>query len=215
VTTEHACRYIPKKNRSFAEQLAQKKLLLLQQKELEQEKKAIDFYLRHHKTNTTDSYGILTSKPEYKELISSSFTPLNEELKEWADSAYERNPSHPEQLQYKTSAGHSVRSKSESMIELLLHIHKIPFRYECALKLGTITIYPDFTIRHPISGELYYWEHFGLMDDPSYQKNTFSKLQLYVSHGIIPNVNLITTYETKEHPLSPEYIELLIKHFFS
>ena len=62
-------------------------------------------------------------------------------------------------------------------------------------------IYPDFTIRDPSSGKTYYWEHFGMMDQPSYAARTFSKLQLYTSFQIIPSIQLITTYETQEHPL--------------
>ena len=77
-----------------------------------------------------------------------------------------------------------------------------------------MTFYPDFTIRHPKTGEIIYWEHFGLMDDPSYYQKTFSKLQLYASYGIIPSINLITTYETQEHPLSADIVEKIVKHYF-
>ena len=60
------------------------------------------------------------------------------------------------------------------MIAMLLHLNAIPYRYECALSLGGVTLFPDFTIRHPGTGALYYWEHFGLMDDPAYAKNAGS-----------------------------------------
>lgn len=100
------------------------------------------------------------------------------------------------------------------MIDMLLHTNKIPFRYECALQLGELTIYPDFTIRHPKTGQIYYWEHFGMMDHPAYSINVASKLDLYISHGIIPSIHLITTYETKDNPLSFEVISKLISHYF-
>ena len=64
------------------------------------------------------------------------------------------------------------------------------------------------------SGEFYYWEHFGLIDDSGYRKNAMLKLQLYASHGIFPTINLITTYETKHTPLNPEYVNLLVSHYF-
>ena len=89
-------------------------------------------------------------------------------------------------------------------------MNQIPFRYECPLELGNTTLYPDFTIMHPKTGELIYWEHFGMMDDPAYCKNVFSKLNLYVANGIIPNINLITTYETKDFPLDTEQINNMI-----
>ena len=107
-----------------------------------------------------------------------------------------------------------VRSKSEVIIDMLLHTHKIPFRYEAPLHLDTITIYPDFTIRHPETGEFFYWEHFGLADQPEYRQNMLSKLDLYTSHGIIPNINLITTYETKNHPLSMEFVQKTVEYYF-
>ena len=99
------------------------------------------------------------------------------------------------------------------MIAMLLHLNAIPYRYECALSLGGVTLFPDFTIRHPGTGALYYWEHFGLMDDPAYAKNAGSKLSLYAANGIIPSVHLITTYETKAYPLNAG-IEHLISYYF-
>lgn len=98
---------------------------------------------------------------------------------------------------------------------MALFSNKIPFRYECALILGTTAIYPDFTIRHPKTGETYYWEHFGLMDEPSYCKNSCSKLQLYTTHGIIPSIHLITTYETHDNPLDMKTVERIIAEYFT
>ena len=45
-------------------------------------------------------------------------------------------------------------------------------------------------------------------------KNTFSKLQLYTTNNIVPDINLITTYETRERPLSMEKIERIITEHF-
>lgn len=213
VTTKDGCHYIPKKDKVFAMKLAQKKLLLKQQKDYTHEKNALDFYLRHHKPYSW--HKLFTEAPEYQDLLREAFTPPRQELAEWANSPYPKNLSYPEQLQYKSSSGLFVRSKSESMIALFLQMYKIPFRYECALTFDNATIYPDFTIRHPATGAFIYWEHFGLMDDPLYQKNTISKLQLYTSNGIIPSIHLITTFETKDHPLSPETIENIIKLHFT
>ena len=97
---------------------------------------------------------------------------------------------------------------------MLLYTHKIPFRYECALQIGEIKLYPDFTIRHPKTGAVYYWEHFGLMDNSVYAQNAYTKLQLYTSHGIIPSIQLITTFETKENPINSDIVLKIIKHYF-
>lgn len=115
-------------------------------------------------------------------------------------SAFEQNPQNKENLIHKASSGNWVRSKSEAIIDMVLYTNHIPFRYECKLQLGRVTLYPDFTIRHPRTGKLYYWEHFGMMDDETYLKKTCSKIQTYARNGIYPSINLIATFETKEQP---------------
>lgn len=206
--------YIPKKERFLAEQLAYKKYLSLKLEECLQEKVTIESYLKHHNSSKSSSQDLLTT-PGYQELLSSVFVPDSEELTSWMNAPYETNPKYQEGLTYKTSSGLLVRSKSEAMIAMLLQIHRIPFRYECALHLGPITMYPDFTLRHPVTGKTFYYEHFGMMDEPHYREITLDKLSTYTSHGIIPTIQLIATYETKEHPLSPDTIENIIKQYFS
>lgn len=205
--------YIPKQNRALAEQLAVKKYLLLQVQNILQEKRSIEYYLRHHDTNIKQADELLTAS-EYQELLAPYFSPVSQEFSAWMHAPYERNKKHPEQLIHKTSSGNLVRSKSEAIIDMLLFMNKIPFRYECELQLGETTLYPDFTLRHPLTGQYFYWEHFGMMDNQSYCRNTSAKLQLYFSHGIIPAINLITTYETRESPLNIEIVEGIIQHYF-
>lgn len=204
--------YIPKDNRNLAKQLAKKKYLQALLCDLSHEKTAIQFYLNHHKSELKSTKILL--KSEYKNLLSDQFLPPSHDLSEWMSAPYERNTNHPEHLIHKSSSGNLVRSKSESLIDMLLHIYKIPFRYECALHLDNTTLYPDFTIRHPKTKAFYYWEHFGLMDNPSYAQNTYTKLHLYISNGIIPGRNLITTYETTNHPLDFDTIEKTLKLYF-
>lgn len=209
----HYKSYIPKPNQSLAEQLAQKKYLSLQLEDLENEKRALEFYLHHH-APTGKAEKLLTEPSEYQKLLSPFFSPLSKELSDWMHTPYERNMHHSENLIYKSITGNTVRSKSELLIDMFLHTRNIPFRYENALQLGDTTIYPDFTIRHPLNGDYFYWEHFGLMDNTSYIDNACSKLRLYASHGIVPGIHLITTYETKDNPLSTEAIEKLIEYYF-
>lgn len=204
--------YLSKKKRTLAEKLAAKKYLSTLLKSLNQEKRAIEFYLKHHKTNQAEEF--LKPTSPYYELLIPYYNLPDEENQKWMREKYERNEKYTEQLIYKATSGNCVRTKSEMMIDMFLHINKIPFRYECALQLGEITIYPDFTVKHPRTGEIYYWEHFGMMDNSNYCKNACSKLELYSSHGIIPSVNLIMTFETQEHPLNAHVIEDLINHYF-
>lgn len=210
----HTKTYIPKKNRAFAEQLAIKKYLTSLLKELSQEKAAIEFYLRHHNSNSCITNQLINDDLGYKELLSPYFQPLSQELLGWMTSPFEKNEHYPDLLIHRTASGNMVRSKSEVLIDMALYMHKIPFRYECALHLEGVTYYPDFTIRHPKTGAYYYWEHFGLMDEESYVQKTFSKLYSYSTNGLIPSINLITTYETKDNPLSIEMIEKIIEYYF-
>jgi len=205
--------YLPKKERETAEQLAEKKYISLELEYLRNELKALDSYLQIH-NSVSDDANLLFHAPGYDELLSSAFNAYTRDYHTWMNTSYEHNPNHTEQLTHRTISGHIVRSKSEAMIDYALYMNHIPFRYECALTLGDITLYPDFTIKHPRTGKIYYWEHFGMMDEPAYYKSAYSKLQLYTSHKIIPTIQLITTFETKEHPLDSETIDNMIKNYF-
>jgi len=185
--------------------------LSLKLKDLLQEKNAIDFFLNHHVGNQADE---LLMHKEFQRLLSPFFHPLSKELDDWMNSPFDCNQAYPEKRIQKTISGHTVRSKSEALIDMALYINRIPFRYECALQLGNHTIYPDFTIRHPTTGETYYWEHFGQMDNPDYTRKTITKLARYINHEIIPGIHLITTYETGEHPLNSTTVERQIEEFF-
>ncbi len=95
----------------------------------------------------------------------------------WCAESYETNPSHPENLIHTTLAGHKVRSKSEVIISNLLYTNQIPYRYEAALPLKEFTAYPDFTILHPVTNKIFYWEHFGMMDNAPYCDTACNKLK--------------------------------------
>jgi hypothetical protein len=210
----HTRRYISKKNRDLIEKLAIKKYLSYQLEDCEKEKRAIEFYLKHHREDTGKAEQFLIEKSEYGELLDPYFKIKSKELQEWMQEPFEQNPNYHENLILKTISGNQVRSKSEVIIDTLLFINKIPFRYECALKIGRKTYYPDFTIRHPKTGKVYYWEHFGKMDDEEYVRKTFAKLQVYTLNGIIPSINLIMTFETSETPLDTEEVRGLIEKYF-
>lgn len=208
----HHSVYIPKKQRNHAEQLAMKKYLLLQVEDLEHEKKAIDFYLRHHVPSKAEE--MLNEISAYQELLSPFFKPQSQRLYDWMKAPYNCNVHHSENKIHKTCSGNMVRSKSEALIDMVLSVNKIPFRYECELRLNDAIVYPDFTILHPRTEEIFYWEHFGKMDDPRYAKRTGEKLQMYIANGIIPTKNLITTYEMMLKPLDMESLDKIVKDYF-
>lgn len=136
------------------------------------------------------------------------------ELEIWKNAEYERNTNYPEKLNVKGTQGKLLRSKSEAIIDRILYNAGIPFHYEEKLVLKNTFFYPDFTIRHPRTGAVYYWEHFGMMDNQDYINNSCIKLRTYCENGIVPSVNLILTYETLEHPLGIDDVEWLVSRYF-
>lgn len=210
----HLKKYLSKKEYSTVEQLSLKKYLTFLLDELMEEKNALEFYFRHHNPNSeTDAQQLLLSEP-HATLLKKHFLPKDVALRQWMQDPYPGNPFHPEGLIHLSPSGNKVRSKSEAIIDTLLFTNHIPYRYECALQLGPATIYPDFTIHHPITGKTFYWEHFGIMDNPEYAHKAFQKLELYNANGITPSIQLITTYESKDYPLSIEHIQNVISFYF-
>ncbi|MDD6072986.1 MAG: ATPase [Clostridium sp.] len=205
--------HIPKQQSDFAKKLAKKKYLTALLEDLQHERTAILSCLKQYESHSS-SVEQLLNHPAYRSIILSALNTSSPELTEWEDAAYETNPANPSQRRHPCASGHIVRSKSEVLIDQALFFQRIPFRYECALSLGEVTFYPDFTIRHPKSGQFFYWEHFGLMDSPSYSQNAFQKLQIYSSNGYIPTINLITTFETREYPLCTDTIDRIIEQYF-
>ena len=78
---------------------------------------------------------------------------------------------------------------------------------------SSVTLYPDFLCLNTRTRQEFYWEHFGLMDDPDYSKKATGKLRLYTENGILPGRNLIITMETQTDPPSIRALEKLIEEF--
>jgi hypothetical protein len=90
-------------------------------------------------------------------------------------------------LIHRTERGDLVRSKSELVIADKLYSRGIDYAYEQPLMLmpGRIR-YPDFTISDHARGVTFYWEHLGLLDDPSYRARWEKKRAEYLAAEIRP-----------------------------
>lgn len=208
--------YIPKKDYDLAQKLAMRKLLQTELEELIKLRKYWDKVLRKECNITFRSDHFLEENPGLEPLLKEYLHHSNSEYYQWPSESYPPCPKHPENLIHKTLAGHMVRSKSEAIISNMLFSYEIPYRYEYALSLEDILMYPDFTILHPQTHKIFYWEHFGLMDNPSYADKASAKLRVYFQNNIIPSINLITTYETAVNPLDSEEVrEQILKHFLN
>lgn len=121
------------------------------------------------------------------------------------------NPKNRENLTISTSHGILVRSKSEQIIGNALEARGVPYSYETELHLGNRIFYPDFAAKRLTDGELCYWEHWGMMENPAYVRNMQEKIKIYREHGIVPWKNLICTYEedTRDSRRIDRLVELM------
>lgn len=92
-----------------------------------------------------------------------------------------------DRLIHRTADGTLVRSKSEVIIADALASHGIAYSYESPFvgDDGTQRL-PDFTIEDAATGELYLWEHLGMLSVPKYWKSWERKVQWYAENGVLP-----------------------------
>ncbi len=214
ISNKSSPQYIPRKDYEFAQKLALKKYKLALLTEKEASLSVISKAINSLSAIVTNSSNLLSDFSPYCQILRTCLGQASTKMSEWAAKPYEFNSSHPENLIHQTLSNRAVRSKSEVIIANALFQNNIPYRYECKMALGDVTVYPDFTIMHPVTEKIFYWEHFGMMDNPAYRNAAFSKLRTYGDYGIIPSINLITTYETLDCPLnSKEINELILRTF--
>lgn len=131
--------------------------------------------------------------------------------RKWGNQPYDQSDFRIEDKRITTSRGLKVRSKSEALIvETMYRLYDVPNHYEQVQKIDGITICPDFTFEGA-DGELFYWEHMGMMDNDDYAEHNFEKLEKYHSIGIVPGDNLILSFD-RHGTIDLQYIEGIIKN---
>jgi len=124
-------------------------------------------------------------------------------IKQWLAISYEsKSFTENDATEYYTDNGERVRSKSEILIANILKSLDIPYKYECPIKLGKITMYPDFTILDVKERREKYLEHFGMMGDIDYVNNMMLKIATYEQNNIFIGDRLICTFESAKRPLN-------------
>ena len=116
----------------------------------------------------------------------------------------------------KTARGETVKSKSEVIIADRLDAAGVPYVYEYKTVVDdewAAMNYPDFYVLNKRTGEEFFWEHFGKMDDERYCQNSQLKLEKYAQRGLVPGKNLILSFEGSKRALSTEYVDFLIKSY--
>ena len=203
--------YISKNNIHEAEQLAKadynKKILPQLQKELAKINDLLSSAQNHHQVYENLHIG-------RKKLFHPVTLSNKDFASNWLAVEYNHKPFDPTAPILQTSTGQRVRSKSEVMIADTLTRLGIPYRYEFPVRLKNYTVHPDFYCLNLRTRQEFVWEHFGMMDDPTYAQNAVSKIQDYQKQGYFPGKNLITTFETKTAPISTKQIEQIATEFF-
>ena len=205
--------YIRDKDVKLAKELAQKDYDQRIIKAIGIELESIEnYFARNTKLYAEQVYENLHK--ERKKLI----TPIREAeeqfLENWKAVDYEGKGFTVDAPEFYTTRGERVRSKSEWIIGELLERNEIPYRYEYPIYLkGLGKIYPDFTILNVKRRKELYWEHFGMMDNPSYVEKAIGKIRMYEQNEIFPGENLIITYETSRNPISQKVVMILIQKY--
>ena len=78
-----------------------------------------------------------------------------------------------------------LRSKSELLIYQRLIDNNLNPLYEKKLTIKEVEKLPDFTIENEESGEVYYWEHCGMLFDDEYKQRWEEKYQWYKENDIL------------------------------
>lgn len=130
---------------------------------------------------------------------------------EWVKQFSRMDNFHPENLKHITYNGERSRSKNELYIASRLDHHGIIYRWDCPTGIPGLFRNPDYTILRRRDWRIIYWEHFGMMDVPSYKAEYKVKMREYEEAGIVPWDNLIMTFDTVEGGMRADIIEAMIK----
>lgn len=209
-------KYLGQKNLSLKEALARKSyyqnLLPLLTTEKEKTEKDILFY-----TEADDKkekcYTSLAE--ERKRFLNPLYLSDIDYARKWIKTPYETKGITEKEQFFITNRREKVRSKSELIIANALAGHNIPYRYEekTQIKGCGFPLFPDFTVLNIRTRQVFYWEHFGMMENPEYAVNTVRKINTYTRGGIIPGKQLIMTFESGTIPINTGVIDSTIREY--
>lgn len=213
--------YLSKSKRKVAQKIAMKTYLSCRKQYLEKQIICLKEYIEKNEQNVPlyverETLGrafsdLLENEPLKMDHRSNSLSP---ELEQWRDIPFQSAPPNPERRVIRSVRGIMVRSKAEDMIAHELDVNGIPFHYEETMMVDGHVMHPDFTILNPMSRSLMIWEHFGMMNRPSYAEAAVAKIARYHTAGYVPGVNLIITMESQTCTLSMSMISAVIQMYF-
>ena len=150
-------------------------------------------------------------KPARQKLIRPFEEPMADRIRRWESVKPDVKPPKEGSYIISTKRGEYVRSKAEYNIANALFANNIPYKYEPSYmsKDGTYSR-PDFQVMNSTTGEILYWEHFGMLDKPHYVNDMIDKLGGYEESELYPGKGLIVTFDDGSHPLTKEHIMQII-----
>lgn len=203
--------YLPKSNQKLLTDLCESIYLRKLIPQLEKEILALQTFLKDYqpegKIRAIDAVPL-----PYRDYFPCYYKTNAEICREWEQEAYPRHHIPPEGRQYVTKKNEVVRSRIELIVANLLYDLGIPYRYECCLSVNGREIYPDFSIMHPETLEIYYLEIFGMMDLEEYAVSAFGKIAEYQKAGLAGK--LIPFFHHDGQPLQTEAIEAALRSIF-
>ena len=205
-------RYIAKHNMETVKKIARRDYLKLLLTALQKNLRVLKYFIVHYKPDNLEK--VYSKLPDCrKKLFTPVFVDNNTYASQWQSQVFERKQEQPDGALL-TMKNEPVRSKSEVIIANLMNAKKVPYHYEYPLKLkdGTV-IHPDFYCLNSRTRQTFYWEHFGMMDDPDYADRFVQRLSSYSKNNIFPGDNLLITTESSFHPLETRAVEKLIETF--
>ena len=206
-------KYIAKGNEKLVQQLAQKsydeKVLKVAEKRLNQ----INRFLKDYEDDEIEQV-FLNEHIERQRLIQPAEQTWERKLVKWKGKEYNGKGFQEGLPLIMTERGERVRSKTEKIMADYFYRNGIEYKYECPIYLnGMGMVYPDFTFLPKKVGKEIYWEHNGLVDDPSYARNMVRKIDAYENNGIFVGERLILTYESEQSILSTRKIEQMVERY--
>ena len=213
---ESKLKYLSVKEKKLIQELQQKsyneKILFVLKKQVSCLRKTLSF-LKEESPEV-----VFNHLSEEKQKLTIPVTLSNEEYaKQWQSKKYEAPGFSENSHVFLTQSGLRVRSKSEIIIADLLQQKKVPFLYESPVELKTYfgkkIFHPDFYCLNLRTRQEFYWEHFGMMDDPEYSANAVGKLKIFNENHFKQGKNLIITMESQSNPLTAKETLRVIEDF--
>lgn len=210
-TNELKGEYIRRENIDLAKRLAQRDYYEEVLKEMREKLTVI--------SQVINTYGIEEDKKSVYERLNENrkklVTPIEisdeDYITKWYKSKQTGGNTYEAMGNKSTERGETVRSKSEKILADKLYHYNVPYVYEPTLLLpdGNI-VYPDFVTLNVRLRKEYYWEHFGIMDNPQYAERAIWKIDVYEKNGFWCGKNILYTFETDKRMPDDHNIDEMI-----